>query len=313
MNALVPRNRYLTTTSGRSLVPRTMPGLLLFGIMLGVPVLGMVMVFVAAAADIGALAGLGALISFGGFVAGAIMAWVFIIGGVSRINRASQSLAMGDTNTAVPLAQWPLSRAFRADVRMRAFYTLGLCAEQNGDFAEAEECFRAAYGSIPAFGNSRLKRYGQLLMLCHSAIALVAMGRFAEADNAVRMASALFLPSPGAPGLMDALTNDAAFGNFGVSAALRDLEPGREPRALLSLVSALLLVAKGMPREGLELIERERYFLNAGLLPREKALVLNIENRARGAYAGGPMRSPGQAMAPADATTGWAARVLPPG
>ena len=314
MNALVPqRNRYLTTASGRSLVPRIVPALASFGPILVVPLFGGILFTIAAAMDLGVLAAIVLALSSLSFVIGAGMAWYFILGGMSRNTRAAQALMVGDINTAVPLAQWPLPRAFRADVRMRSFYILGLAAEQNSDFAEAEECFRAAYGSIPAFGNSRLKRHGQLLMLCHSALALVATGRFAEADNAVRMASALFVPVPGGGGFMDAFTNDAAFGAMGVSGALQNLEPGRDPRALLSLVSALVLVSKGMPREGLELVERERYFLNAGLLPREKALVANIENRARAAFAGGPMRSPGQMVAPADPMSGWAARILPPG
>jgi hypothetical protein len=191
---------------------------------------------------------------------------------------------------------------------MRAFYTLGLIAEANADFAEAEELFRLAYDSVPAMAAQKWKRRGQCLMLSHSAIALVALGRLGEADLRVRTASALF-PPVAVGGLFDALGDDTAFGAVGVATALRDLEPGRDPRALLTLASAVVLAARGMAREAIELVDRERHVVEAGLLPREKALLANVESRSRGLLAGGAMRAPGQPLAAE--VSGWAERVLP--
>jgi hypothetical protein len=148
-------------------------------------------------------------------------------------------------------------------------------------------------------------------MLSHAAIGLVAIGRLGEADACVRAASALF-PPVHAGGILDALGDDTALGHAGVAAALRDLEPGREPRALLTVASAVVLAARGHARDALDLVERERPSLNAGLLPREHALLANIEARSRALLSGGPMRSPGLASRGIEErAAAWAARVLP--
>lgn len=311
MTALVPRNRYLVTAAGRTVGSRAAAAAITLLPVGGGPLLCLLAAVVASVLDAPAILLL-CVVGVLAFIAGTIAAWVFLLAGSKDMNSASQMWLAGDNTSPLPLCQRALARVFRGDVRMRAFYMLGLCAEANGDFAEAQDLFRRAYQAIPAMAASKWKRRGQCLMLSHSAIALVAMGRFDEADAAARSASALFLPLPGGPNVLEALADDAAFGAVGVSAALRDLEPGRDPRVLLTLSSAVVLAGRGMAREALELVDRERYSLNAGLFPRERALLENIEGRSRGLLAGGPMRSPGHASsAMSTAFADWAARVLP--
>jgi tetratricopeptide (TPR) repeat protein len=303
-------NRYLVNRSGRSVASRVGPGFWLIGPLVGGPVVGIVGGLVGSLIYLDVVIALSALLGLGMFFGGIVMAWVFLLTGASDVARAAELWLAGDTAAAIPLCHRPLQRVFRADIRMRAIYTLGLCAEADGAFAEADDLFRRAFDAIPAMAAQKWKRRGQCLMLSHRAIALIASGRMDEADAVVRMASALFPPV--APGVLDALTDDAAFGAVGVSAALRDLEPGREPRVHLALSSAVVLAARGMARESLELVERERQFLVPGLLPRERALLENVEVRARGLLAGGPMRSPGLAPATSDlAVASWAERILP--
>jgi hypothetical protein len=92
-----------------------------------------------------------------------------------------------------------------------------------------------------------------------------------------------------------------------VNAALADMEPGRDPRALLTLASLVLLAARGMSREAIDLAERERVTLARGLLPREQALARGAEAKARRALEAGVHRMPGEVE---DAADPWAARVL---
>lgn len=311
MNALAQRNRYLVTRSGRFVGTRAAAAATFFVPLLGAPVVGVIGAVVGSVIGSDALVALSLLLAFVLFFGVVALQWVFLLGGASAVQRASQTVAMGDTRSPIELCHKPLARVFRADVRTRAFFVLGMCAETNGDFAEAADLFDRASRMIPAMAAGKWQRHARVLMLSHRAIALVACRRLDEADLAVRTASQLFPPRP--PGAFDAFTDDAAFGAAGISTALRDLEPGRDPRALLTLASVVVLAARGMGREAVELVDRERYFLNAGLLPRERALVARVESRARGLLAGGPMRSPGMAP-PAvvdPASDAWAERVLP--
>jgi tetratricopeptide (TPR) repeat protein len=230
---------------------------------------------------------------------------VLLIRGSGAAARASAAWLAGDVASAVPLCQSALATVFRADVRARALHVLGLTAEANGDFLEAADLFARAEQTIPAMTAEKYKRHARALMLSHRALALTALGRLDEADFVARRVSAIYA-TPASTAL-DIFTDDAAFGSFGVGAAMRDLEPGRDPRALVALASAVVLSARGMPREAVDLLARERYVLQHGLLPREKALIASVELRAGTQLGGGPMRLPG-AAAPLDP---WAERVLP--
>jgi len=317
MNALAPptgrnnRNRYLVTSSGRFVGSRMGATVMLVGGLVFVPALAVAGALVGATFELPAVIIISVVLGIAWFTGTVISQWVFLLGGQRDVARAAQLWLAGDTATAVPLCQKPLGRVFRADVLMRAFYTLGLCAEANGDFAEADDLFLRAYESVPTFAASKWKRHGQCMMLSHRAIALVATGRLPEADAMVRQASLLFPPVT--PGVLDLISDDVAFGAIGVAAALRDLEPGRDRRALLTLATAVVLTARGMARESMELVDRERYPLLAGLMPREKALLTNVETRSQALLASGPMRSPGLAARHDGPEAAWADRILPVG
>ena len=303
------RNRYLVTPTGRFVGGRLRAAALFIGPIVASPVVGIVGVVVADAVGVAALGALAVLLAIVLLVGAIVAQWVFLLGGSSSVERASHALRAGDGATPLALCHVVLGRVFRADVRTGALHVLGLCAEGNGDFAEAADLFDRASRMIPAMAAGKWQRHARGIMLSHRAIALVATRRLDEADAVVREASRLFPWRP--PGALDLFTDDAAFGAIGVSKALRDIEPGRDPRALLTLASAAVLAARGMAREAVELIDRERYALGAGLLPRERALVARIEAHAHGLFAGGPMRSVGIAPAQDPAGDAWAARVLP--
>lgn len=298
-------NRYLVTASGGNVGSRVVPGIMLLGGVLGGPFVGIVGSILGTALDLPAITALAIALGFFAFLGATILAWVFLLKGSNDLRAASELWLRGNTRDALPLCHRTLGRVFRADLRMRAFYILGLCAEANGDFAEAADLFSTAYESVPAMAAPKWKRHGQCMMLSHRAIALVALGRLDEADMLVRSASALF-PTLATHGFMDALTDDTGFGAAGVGAALRELEPGRDPRALLTFASVVVLSVRGMVREALELAGREQYSLAAGLLPREKALLAAVDARSRGLLMGGPMRAPGAPVS----HDPWAERVL---
>jgi Tetratricopeptide repeat len=307
--AMSNRNRYLVTPSGRFVGDRTVPALIFVGLLVLAPLLGVLGATVGSLLDLGIVVALSLTLASLLFLGAVIAQWVFLLGGASSVARATQAVMAGDTVSPIALCQTPLGRVFRADVRTRALHALGLCAEANGDFAEAADLFERAMKMIPALAAGRYQRHARVLMLCHRALALVALRRLDEADLAVRQASLLFPPR--APGALDLLTDDAAFGALGVAGALRDIEQGRDPRALLTLASVVVLAARGMGREAVELVERERYFLNAGLLPRERALVTRVEGRAHRQLGAGPLRSAAVVAVADPASEAWADRVLP--
>lgn len=304
--ALVPqRNRYLVTRSGAFVGTRAFAAAFTFGGLLGAPLLGAAGMAIGALLDSPALVGISLLLAFLAFVGTTILMWVFLLRGGSSVRNGAQALGQGDPVTAVALAQKPLLFVFRSDIRTRALYVIGLAAEANADFSESEDLFRRAVDALPAMATSRWKRYSRCLMLCHRAIALVALRRVDEADVCVREATQLFPRRP--DGALDAFMNDEAFGAIGINTSLRDIENGRDPRGLLTLACALVLSARGMGREALELIHREEWALNTGLHHRERVLLAHVRTHAQARLAGAPMRAGGLA-APVDP---WAERVLP--
>lgn len=302
-------NRYLVTRSGRFVGTRV-PATLLFFAPVGLSFLVLVVgLAVSLGVDSGAVAALSVFVAVALFIAAVVSQWLFLWRGLKSVETATHAWLAGDFVSPIDLCHVPLGRVFRADVRTRALHVLGLVAEANGDFVEAADLFERASLMVPSFAQDKWQRHARVLMFSHRAIALVATSRLDEADACVRAASALFPPR--APGALDFLTNDEMFGAVGVSAAMRDLEPGRNARALLTFACVVTLSARGMVREAIDLVERERPILHAGLLPREQALVTRAEMHARGLLAGGPMRMPGVApvLVHPDAEA-WADRVL---
>jgi hypothetical protein len=302
---LAQRNRYLITRSGTFVGTRILAAVFTFGGLLGAPVLGALGMAIGAALNSPAVVGISLLLAFVAFVGTTIMMWVFLLRGGSAVRRGAQALGHGDPVTAVALAQRPLLLVFRSDIRTRALYVIGLAAEANADFPESEDLFRRAVEALPAMATSKWKRYSRCLMLCHRAIALVALRRLDEADVCVREATDLFPRRP--DGALDAFMNDEAFGAIGINTSLRDIENGRDPRGLLTLACALVLSARGMGREALDLINREEWALKTGLHHREQVLLAHVQVHAQARLAGAPMRAGGLA-APVDP---WAERVLP--
>lgn len=292
-------NRYLVLRSGRSIAGRTLPFFVLFGPMVLAPL------FVVAASLVD-LAGLGVLFGIVAFLGGVVAGWVFLLRGASNVKTAGEAWLAGDYARAIALSQSALATVFRADIRTKAFHVLGLSAEANGDFAEALDLFDRVLAMMPAFGTATNKARANVLVHSHRALCLVALGRIEEADAAVRHASFVFA-QPANAGAFDFLVNDEAFGTLGVNKALAEMEPGRDPRALLTLATVVVLSARGMAREALDILERERATVARGLLPREHALFRGAEARARRALAAGVHRV---ADAPEEAVDPWAARVL---
>jgi hypothetical protein len=308
------RNRYLVTRSGWYAGTRAWASLSLASMFLFPPVLVVIGALLQPVLGGGAI-GLAVVLAFVVFFGGVVALWVFLIKGSSAVERAAKAWLGGDYASAIAACHGPLLTVFRADVRTKALHVLGLCAEANGDFAEAEDLFRVAYHAVPAAAAPTRKRHARVLMLSHRAIALVALGRIAEADAAVREASAMY-PQMNRPGVLDAFTDDASWGMgpIALNTALVTLEPGRDPRAMLTLATVVLLAASQRPRDAIDVLERERMLVSRGLLPREQELLALADARSRALLAGGgPMRA--AALATADAThpAAWARRVLPEG
>jgi hypothetical protein len=293
------RNRYLVTRSGGWVADRTKPFLYFLGPILVSPIL----LVAAAALEVGLLAAFAFLL----LILGVVLGWVFLLKGGSGVKTAGEAWLAGDPARAIPLCQSALATVFRSDVRTKAFHILGLCAEANGDFHEALDLFDRVIGMVPAFGTATNKKRAQILVQSHRALCLVALGRIDDADAAVRVASMAFAAPTPQSALSSLLLDDEAFGTAGVNAALAQMEPGRDPRALLTLATVVLLAARGMAKEAIDIVARERMTVGRGLLPREIALLRSAETRARRALAGGVHRV---AEAPEEAVDPWAARVL---
>lgn len=315
-------NRYLLTAAGRDLSSRWRQAVPLFASIVGGPLL----MLAGFAAEVIFDAGAAIFVILSGvflFIGGIVYAWVLLLGGAKDVANAAQHWLYGDPTAAVALCQKTLGRVYRADIRTRALYTLGLCAEATADFREAEDLFARSEAALPAMVAPRWKQHLRMQSHCHRAVALVALGDLDRADALVRQAANLFLPPK--LGVLDALTDDVHTGGIGMAVALRDVEPGRDPRALLTLASVVVLAARGLGREALELLERERPALRVGLLPREHALLEHAEVRARQTLPGGAFRgaepSPrltaghgGHGLAPGNGAGGelaWESRILP--
>ncbi len=302
-------SRYLVTASGVSVGSRVGPAVMLFGGFGLAVAVGVVGVAVGAELESGALVVSSLVVALLAFCATVALQWVAILSGAKGLDRATRQHLAGDSRGVLEACHQPLRFVFRSDLRTRALYLLGLLAESNAHFDEAADLFDRAARMIPALAAFKWQRHARVLMLCHRAVSLVALGRVEEADVAVRQASQLFPERP--TGVFDAIADDTAFGALGVAASLQNLEPGRDPRALLTFACAVVLEARGMPREALELLDRERASLFAGLTSRERALVARLEGRARGRLAGTPLRAAGVAPdAVEGADDAWADDVL---
>lgn len=295
------RNRYLLLPSGRHIRGRFVPALWMLGPLAICPLFFIAGVALQAWPVI--------FLGVTSFIAAPVAGWVVLLRGSSKVREAGQAWIAGRYAYATELCRYALAKVFRSDVRTKAFHVLGLCAEANGDFEEALDLFDCVQAMVPAFGTASNKKRAQILVQSHRALCLVALGRLDEADGAVRMASSAFAQPATKSVLSGFLLDDEAFGAAGVNTALAQMEPGRDPRALLTLASLVVLAARGMPREAIDLAERERVTLARGLLPREHALARGAEAKARRMLTAGVHRT-ADAREPEEAADPWAARVL---
>ena len=302
-------NPYLVTTSGRLLSAESRPFLFAApAIAIAVPVLAFLAVGVHAG---------------GGLEAAACLVLLFAVGITIRVMRlwsrrgtkyaiaAASAWDAGCVDIAFANAQEVLSLAVRADIRMRALHVLGLVAEARGHFQDAEDLFRAAHAAIPMWMPIPRATHARVVTTAHRALALAAMGHFAEADTSSNLAwsyvGRVERRYPPTDALVLASRPFAALGQVfdGTRRAQRDLEIARDPLALVALASAVVLVATNRATQALDVIQRHRAVLAQGLWPREQALLAAVELRARTMHE--PFRAP--SMLPGQEAT-WAASVL---
>jgi hypothetical protein len=229
------------------------------------------------------------------------------------LDGATEALQANDIASAVALCQRALAGGDEWGTAERALYLLGHCAETARDFAESEELFGRAMARVPW---SKRTKWHTILMESHRSLALVALRRVDEAEMAVGRAigacpaarSTSIFAYPDDMGV-DAVPFELSMTSEALLSPGRrtggDIEP-RDPRDLLALARAVVLAARGRGREAIEVIESRRGSMSAGLLPRERALLVNAESHAYG-LVGGPLRLP--------AVTNrhpWADSILPP-
>ncbi len=211
---------------------------------------------------------------------------------------------MGNTQAVLPRAHSALRWIFRGDIRLSAFYLIGLAAEARGDFADAAEAFQCALRAMPMGNLAVTKRRVCGLAASHLAFCLSGAGRPQEAHYALTQAQQFLMLGPGAFDFMEPL-------NAGFT-ALGSVEPGRDPRAMAALAGVTTAFANGAHRDALDIITREGQALSYGVLPRERALVTSLERKTRALLDGaGALRGAAElAEAPGNNDEAWAARYL---
>jgi tetratricopeptide (TPR) repeat protein len=306
----VEPNRYLVSSSGRSLRgARWVVGLWVIACVLLLPVIvGSALLWDGAGGP--ALTGVG----LAGVGLGVAMLLGLGVAGAVALGRsedatphARRAWLAGDDVGAIAACHRALSFAPNRGVRAEALHVLGLCAEGRGDLAEAVDLYDLALAASRGM-TPWARPYLRLLVQSHRALALVGLGRVAEAEAAVRDASAIFATLRGPIAAMP-IGSGGSGDARGVIAAIEELEPGRDPRALLALATAAVLLAARRSREAFEVVEREGLASAPGLLPRERQLGARLQLRARAelAPAAVPLRAP---AAPEDADAAWAAHLL---
>jgi hypothetical protein len=215
-----------------------------------------------------------------------------------------QDALNGNTAAVLRSAHGALRWVFRGDIRLAAYYLLGLTAEARGDFADAAEAFACAVKSMPIGNLAVTKRRVGGLAAGHLAFCLAGAGRPQEAHRALAQAQQYLMLGPGAFDFMEPL-------NQGFS-TLGGIEPGRDPRAVVALAGIATAHANGAHRDALDIITREGQALGYGILPRERALVMALERKTRATLdAAGVMRGAAElAPAPGNQDEAWAARYL---
>jgi hypothetical protein len=289
-------NRYLPA----HLVPRTRPLLIILTLFLGLPVATIAFGILSSVSDV---FGILAVVTGCLFVPLFFFIIIPIVTSLGKLNGLARDAIAGDADKVLPAAHSALRWVFRGDIRLAAFFLIGLVAEARGDFGDAAEAFRHALASMPMGNVAKTKRRVGGLAASHLALCLAGSGRAADARNAIMQTQHYLTIGPGALDFMDSL-------NSGFT-ALGELEPGRDPRAVAALAGAATAYANGAFKDALDIITREQQTWAYGLLPRERALVAMLDRRARTALeAGGAMRAGGGDLVPQNGDEAWATRYL---
>jgi hypothetical protein len=304
------KNRYLVDEAGRDLSTRGPATLRAFGFLLlsltfGVGA-GLTTSLVWPAVVLG-------LLSFASFVASPIFMWIRILRGGRLIEEATvgwhhSNVQPGSAGAelVLPAARYVLREVFRSDFRVRAFHLLGLLAEQQGAFDEAQDLFARAEAALPSMAAPARKRDARVLIAAHRALCLLALGQRGAARALLERGSRDVAPA--APGLLDALDDSSwGLGSASLNEVLMKMEARRPPRAILGLAWALLHLAEGNPSVALQLYQGERQMLDQGLFPRERALLERVHDVSAASLGAGPHRSPGLTVRGDD---GWTGAVL---
>jgi tetratricopeptide (TPR) repeat protein len=242
----------------------------------------------------GAASAILALLAAVAFLAQPVLLWQRILSAGPRLERATQAWLAGDPTLAESTCPAVLGSVFRGDYRARALHLWGLALEQRGQFADAAQLFALADAAVPTMAAPMRKKQARSLILAHRGFCLAASGQVEEATRELTRANDE-LKNAGHAGVLDALTDDAAWGLGAASMneTLVKIEGQRPLRAVLSLAWALHHHARAMPRELAHLLQAERGVFERGLLPRELALIERLGNEAQRALAQGIHRSPG--------------------
>ncbi len=299
-------DRYLVNDSGARVDSRAVAALISFSPLLAVPVLAVICAGLFAADLVGAGVA-GFLVLVLALVGGVIFAWVVLFRVHAHLKAAVEAWKAGDLATARQKAQQGLRLAFRGDFRTKGFHVLALVAEGEGDFEASLALFDRARQAIPTMAAPIRKKKASSLIEVHRALALIVLGRAAEAGPCLEVANEAFQAKQG---IGDALLDDGGFGMgpLSINGILKDMEGGRQISRFGLLVRALLMRAYGDARGALELIHSQRAAIEPGLLARERVLLDALERdlsaRLQSAFRGAA--SPGTGS-PHEV---WAARVL---
>ncbi len=304
------KNRYLVGPSGRIVGSRLPAALMTFGGLLGGPVLFVIggistETFVNRAHRDDVLGGsmLAALFLF--FATGVTLV-VWIVSSSRRL-REAEPLALAGDMAAADLARYPLPRVFRPDIRIRAFYTLGLLAERRGDFVEAAELFALARDLRPMVLGTEKARRAMVMVLGHLAFCQAAAGQLSAAGQSLAAVHTM-LPRMGAGGAFAFLVDDSMWLGPVSTTTIYDVEPRRDARAMVVLAGALLAFKNGHYRACVDAAGPEVAMLRQNLLPDEGALYERVTAESLARLSGGEYRGGG----PSGTGNEWGDKALAP-
>ncbi len=287
------KNRYLVTPSGSTVGTRFLPALISFGWFLGAwglfVVAGIVSDTYVNSAHRGDVLAVAFLFALASTLVSVVLMWFWIFRSAKKLREAEPLALVGD-DRAREAAHYTLVRVFRADARLRAFYTLGLLAERRGDFGEAQDLFVRARQSVPSMLSTRAGRRIPIMCLGHVAFCQAAAGMTRESGMALAEAHRR-IPSLYVQGMFDGLLDDSAWGGAAsMNRALDEIEARRDPRAMVALAGALLAFKNGHFRQCVDAASGEDAMLRQNLMAHEGELIESLKSEALAKLAGGEYR-----------------------